>query len=1195
MASKRLDTSFMEEEIVVGDSEETVNEIPVEEPKEEEEKVVVEEKPKSNKKSKTIVEEVPVNETKVKGTVVIEKDREKKIQKQVKKQAKKSAKLEKKMIKARKKALKKGRRTIVRFETDPINGLSAEIVDQREKDGLINKNDVGGTKTVGKIIRGNVFTFFNFLIVVIAACLIFVNAFTDLLFLFIATLNTVLGTIQEIRAKMTVDRLSILNAPTAVVIRDGKQYEIKVTEVVLDDLLYLEAGKQICADSIVINGNIEVNESLLTGESDSIVKKPGDVLYAGSFVVSGKCNAVVDKIGKDNYIQTLTAQVKKYRKPNSDLMKALNTIIKVMTFILVPIGLFLFYMQYVQNNVELVTAVRKTAGAMIGMIPSGLFLLTSVALYLSVIRLGQNNVLVQELYCIEMLARTNTICLDKTGTITDGTMSVRNVIEYNTIEGLTTKGIVSGIMNALKDQNLTSKALQEYFGLSKRIKASATIPFSSQRKYQAVTFDKYGTFILGAPEFILKEKYKVIESEVNSYAKKGYRVLLLAHMEGKISNSELPESECTIISLILIEDNVRPDAISTIAYFRNSGVDVKVISGDNPITVSKISERAGIENASNYISLDGLSDEDVIRAATKYTVFGRVSPAQKKLLVHTLKEEGKIVAMTGDGVNDILALKEADCSIAVASGSEAARNVSQLVLLDSNFDSMPKVVSEGRRVINNIANVASLFLTKTIFSFLLAIQALQSGGIYPISTLQLVIIEMFAIAIPCAVLVLEPNNKEVEGKFLFNIIKGALPGALVILVNSIIVFALVEMLNLKFIDSSTIIVISATHTCMCVLFKVCKPFNTLRRTLCVAMYSVFIICITFLPSFFEFTPIIFISEYYSNDLVVETPRNVPTVNVSKDGYYVIDGMVTEFNAPINTSTFTFSSYGKNGSYYLIVNGTPTNYVIKNPNLTISSDSEYIAQGVVTTFKYSSDMKLICNSDGNICINDVSSESCTNVNIMPTVTISSDGNYVINEKNIGIQAVKEIHSVKIDSNFQIIINGKPINYYIEEPSISYNEAGYLVIGGTKTGVYANTDTVDYNPNITLNGGSYYINNQKTSLEIGTISEISPKLETSVEGYYVLDGRYTSYKVNGDRTQIQISVDSSGYYCVNGITTDILAEMEYSYGGTVETLGTSATLLLATLCLLAGPMIRIFEGVIPWLKKQYHGAQSFIAKM
>ncbi len=885
------------------------------------------------------------------------------------KNEKKEKKAAAKFVKRHRKELMKNPGTLTRYNTDPKTGLSQEIVDKRILDNLVNDSKIKTSKSVGRIIFGNLVTFFNILTFVIAGFLISVKAFTDLTFLLIVLINIGIGTFQEIRAKKTIDRLSLISAPTAIVMRSGFKHEIPVTDVVLDDLLLLETGKQICADAIVLEGSIEVNESLLTGESDAIVKNPGDTLYSGSFVVSGKCSARVDKIGKDNYIEKLTNQAKQYKKPKSDLMYSLSLIIKVMAVVIIPIGLLLFYIMYQRTGLPYVYSLRKTAGAMIGMIPSGLFLMTSIALAVGVIRLASRNVLVQELYCIEMLARVNCICLDKTGTITDGTMSVKNVIEYNTFNGLANNNVVSAMLNALGDNNLTSMALVEKFGLGKRIKYTAKIPFSSARKYQAVTFEKYGTFILGAPEFVFKEKFNLIKNDVNKYAALGYRVLLLAHREGIIENGELPKSECEVASMILIEDNIRPDAINTIKYFKDSGVEVKVISGDNPLTVSKISQRAGIEGAEDYVSLDGMGENEVRSMALKYTVFGRVSPAQKKILVETLKENGKTVAMTGDGVNDILALREADCSIAVASGSEAARNVSHLVLLDSNFDSMPKVVAEGRRVINNVTSVASLFLTKTIFSLLLAIQALITGT-YPISTNQLILIDLLAIGIPSLVLVLEPNNNTVQGKFLSNVIKKALPGAITILIISMIVFGLSDSLSLDATSLSTIIVIAATHTCLMVLFKACKPFNTMRKFLCGGVYTIFLFAILVLPQLFEFRPLVKFSEYYSTNLNSSSIANYPSVSISQDNYYVIDGIITDY---IKTSASTSDYYTAkldNGKYYYYINGViATNKEVVNP--TISYDNSgyiYLGGYEISNLKYSELVSGVTSQKGKYIVN-----------------------------------------------------------------------------------------------------------------------------------------------------------------------------------------------------------------------------------
>ena len=751
---------------------------------------------------------------------------------------------------------------IIRYNTNPEKGLSSEIVEHRKYQGLTNTKTVGSTKTIPTIILSNTFTFFNLLNFAIAGWLISalgVGAWKYIFFIVIVTANLIISIVQEIRSKMVIDKLSILSAPNATILRDGSTYEVPVTDVVLDDILCLSSGRQIASDSILIEGGIEVNESLLTGESDSITKKPGDILYAGSYVVSGQCKARVERVAKDNYIEKLTSQAKKYRKPKSDLLRTLKTIIRIVAILIIPLGTLVFMSQYEGANWggtnDYLESVLTTSGAVIGMIPSGLFLLTSIALAVGVIRLAQNNTLVQELYCIEMLARVDVLCLDKTGTITDGSMSVKNVIEYANPTGLAVKNIYSAMQNVLNDNNVTSQALEEKFGRAKRIKHKAVIPFSSARKFSAVEFEKYGTFILGAPEFVLTKNFHTVAHDVNKAAANGYRVICLGHSTESIVEDKV-EGNVTPIALIIIEDTIRPDAIETISYFKKSGVEVKVISGDNPLTVSKISERAGIDNADQYISLDGLTDKEVIRAASKYTVFGRVSPAQKKILVMTLKELGKTVAMTGDGVNDILALREADCSISLASGSEAARNVSHLVLLDSNFGSMPKVVAEGRRVINNVQRVASLFLTKTIFSFLLAVYCIMIKK-YPIATNQLILIDLFVTGIPSFVLALEPNNSQVKGKFIVNVIKNAFPGALAIALTTAAVFLISTMPGFVITDHEvrTIIVLNATFTCFTVLFKVCRPFNVVRRVLFFVMATLAFIVAMLAPNFLDIVQI----------------------------------------------------------------------------------------------------------------------------------------------------------------------------------------------------------------------------------------------------------------------------------------------------------------------------------------------------
>ncbi len=758
---------------------------------------------------------------------------------------------------------------VERYNPDAKVGLTTEDVEARQMAGLVNVAETGSTKSISSIISSNIFTLFNFLMFLITIWMLSVGAsVANFFFVVIVSLNITIGIIQEIRAKKTIDKLSLLSAPTAIVIRDKDEIEISVTDVVIDDILRLTSGKQITADAVIREGSIEVNESLLTGESDPIVKKEGDTLYSGSYVISGNCYAQVTAIGKDIYIQKLTNQAKKYRKPESELLSSLKTIIRIIGVLIVPIAGGLFWLMTQNGSLLYEEIVLKTSTAMIGMIPSGLFLLTSMALAVGVIRLAQNNTLVQELYCIETLARVDTLCLDKTGTITDGTMTVKSIIEYKTDSKMTLKNIVSAMLNAQNDDNLTSQALKERFGTAKLIRHKALIPFSSSRKFSAVQFDRYGTYALGAPEFVLKGNFDKIADEVTKQSKEGYRVLVVGYSEGHIDNREI-QGQVEPMALIMIEDTIRPDAIETINYFKEHNVEVKVISGDNPITVSRIAERAMVPNANQYISLEGMNDKEVVRVGSRYTVFGRVSPHQKKLLIESLKNNGRTVAMTGDGVNDILALKEADTSIAMASGSEAARNVSHLVLLDSNFSSMPKVVSEGRRVINNVEKVSTLYLTKTIFTFLLAIIGLFRNGDYPISSpSQMVLIEMFAIGIPSFFMALEQNNKQVKGRFLFNILKAAIPGALVVVINSLIIFALSgpDSLNMNNEVISTLIVSSATVTALAVLYRVSLPLNGLRTLLFVSMVTLALVSYFLIPVF-DFIPFFYLDNSTATQLI----------------------------------------------------------------------------------------------------------------------------------------------------------------------------------------------------------------------------------------------------------------------------------------------------------------------------------------
>ena len=747
---------------------------------------------------------------------------------------------------------------VKRYNPDVDKGLSLDEVESRIMAGAVNNSNVGSSKTIISILFTNIFTFFNLLTIGIAIWLVTASApVRQFEFLVVVILNLIIGIIQEIKAKKTIDNLSLLSAPTAIVVRDGIEVEISINTIVIDEIFRLNGGKQITADAVVRSGTLEVDESLLTGESDIIIKKEGDPLYSGSYVVSGNAYAQVVAVGSDIYVQKLTNQAKKYKRPKSELFSSLNIIIRSVAVIIIPMGIALFMLM--QRNASLGLSyneiVLKTTGAMIGMIPSGLFLLTSSALAVGVIRLAENNTLVQELYCIEMLARVDVLALDKTGTITDGTMNVHSIIEFKNESGLTLKNAISAILNAQEERNLTSQALEERFGTARRIRSLAEIPFSSARKFSAVTFDKFGTFVLGAPEFVIKENNtnRQFFEEVDRQYKEGYRVLVVGHSKDSIEDNAVV-GKVSPVGLIMIEDTIRPDAVETIAYFKESGVKIRVISGDNPITVSRIAQRAGIADFNKYISLDGLTDNEVIAAANEYVIFGRVSPTQKKLLVEALKDNGHTVAMTGDGVNDILALREADTSIALASGSEAARNVAHLVLLDSNFSSMPKVVREGRRVINNIQKLSGLFLAKTLFSVLLAIVAIIGKGAYPIEPSQLTPINILVIGIPTFFLAMESNNTRVEGNFLLNVIKGALPGALVILINSLIVFGLSGTLGMTTEVKTTLIVLSATVTMFILLLKISTPFNWFRATIFFTMLFIFFIIVFLRPDFAQLVP-----------------------------------------------------------------------------------------------------------------------------------------------------------------------------------------------------------------------------------------------------------------------------------------------------------------------------------------------------
>ena len=753
-----------------------------------------------------------------------------------------------------------------RFNADADKGLSSAQVKSRIEQGLYNKEGKKYSKSYKSIFLGNICTFFNFLCLLVAVALWFAKApLPQFAFTLIFGANIIVSIFQEIRAKKKIDKLSILSTPTAKVIRDGKRKEINVGEIVLDDILLLSAGQQIPADCIAVDGTAEVNESLLTGESVPIKKEDGDLLYAGSFVASGQIAVRVDQIGDDTYISKLTARAKKYKRPNSEIINSINLFIKAIGLMIIPVAVFMFFTNYeampnanwalVKENgffntlfagdVTLQQTIQKTASVVIGMIPSGLLLLTTVALSVGMIRLARYNTLVQDMYSLEMLARVNVLCLDKTGTITDGRMKVSDCILLNNYTGYSIDDVIGSIHSSLEDNNQTSIALYERFGDSTVLTATDKLPFSSARKYSAVTFGEVGTFVMGAPEFVLKPMPVRVEKIVKQYAQMGLRVLVLAHSTSQIQNGKAPAS-LRPIAIITLSDNIRPDAIETIKWFKENEVEVKVISGDNPVTVAEVARRAGIRHASQYLSLEGLSDIEVENAANQYTVFGRVTPEQKAILIRSIKKAGNTVAMTGDGVNDILAMKEADCAISVASGSEAARNVSNLVLQDNNFSSMPQIVNEGRRVINNIKDSASLYIMKTFLTLTLALTCILTGSAYFFTTNNMMMYEMFISAVPSFVLSMQPNTQRVKGKFIPFVLSRALPGALV-LAGGILTLYVISLTPLAsafgFIGAdghmtpvyNAMLMISLTFTGLVMLFRICQPLTGIKFALFVAM------------------------------------------------------------------------------------------------------------------------------------------------------------------------------------------------------------------------------------------------------------------------------------------------------------------------------------------------------------------------
>lgn len=718
-----------------------------------------------------------------------------------------------------------------RFNADIRYGLNSDQVNEYFENGWSNEPVEPPSKTVPEIIKSNLFTYFNLVFAVLAALLILAGSFRNLTFLPVILANLFIGIIQEIRAKNTLDKLSVLNAPKALVVREGRQFSIPAEELVLDDIVIFKAGNQICADAIVVDGEVSVNESLLTGESDEISKKPGDELMSGSFIVSGECYARLDKVGEDSYISKLTLEAKAMNsEEQSEMIRVLDKLVGVVGILIIPIGLLLFGQQFFFSGASFSKSITSMVAAVIGMIPEGLYLLASVALVVSVMRLASKKVLVHDMKCIETLARVNVLCVDKTGTITENTMEVNGEIPmdgYDSQSMAPLKQIISDFASAMSSDNITMKAMKDYFNKPSDRKAVSVSPFSSQFKYSGAAFED-GSYVLGAPEFVLRENYDNYREQIEQYSSEGYRVLVFGIYDGVIDGKALT-GKVTPLGLVFLSNPIRKEAPETFKYFENQGVEIKVISGDNPVTVSQVALQAGIANADNYIDASTLTTDEAIEdAVLRYTVFGRVTPDQKRKFVRALKKAGRTVAMTGDGVNDVLALKDADCSVAMASGSDAAAQASQLVLLDSNFACMPSVVMEGRRVVNNIERSASLFLVKNIFSFLLSLFSVCFMINYPLEPSQISLISMFTIGVPAFFLALQPNKNIIQGHFLSNVLIKALPAGITdfLVVGALVVFG--QVFEVGETDISTACTMLLAIVGFVILYNISKPMNALR-------------------------------------------------------------------------------------------------------------------------------------------------------------------------------------------------------------------------------------------------------------------------------------------------------------------------------------------------------------------------------
>lgn len=753
---------------------------------------------------------------------------------------------------------------VERYNVDYKFGLNQEHLNKRISQNLTNNTKVKSSKSYASIIFKNIFTFFNMLWFIIAVALVSVGAYKDMLFLFVVVANTAIAIIQEIRAKITVEKLSIETSPHIKTVRNGKIFEVSPSKLVLDDIIILTTGNHIPTDCVIVSGKVEVNEALLTGESNSIEKKEKDSLLSGSFIVSGECYAKVEKIGRDNYIYQMAKKAKEFKAPQSSLFKDLNSLIKYIGIALVPIGALTFLKEYAIAGSTLKDQISNTSGALTSMIPAGMFLLTTIALAVGVVKLSRKKTLVKDPYSIEMLARANVLCLDKTGTITDGTMNVVDFMEYANKKKTNIKKILSSILNAQKTLNSTSNALIKEFGRNEEYRGLNTIEFSSSRKYSVTQLSNKKIYFLGAVTRIGCEISQQQMEFIKAQQQKGLRVIALSELADTEFNQEITGEKSTLIALIVIEERIREDAIETIAWFKDNGVEVKIISGDDPETVSRLAQRVGVRNSDKYVSLEHFSIEEVEKIADDFTVFGRVTPEQKYAIVKALKNKGKVVAMTGDGVNDTLALKESDCSIAMADGSEVARSISNIVLMNSNFSSLPSIVKEGRQVVNNVQNSSSLFLMKTFFAILLTVITLFVQLPYPFKPSMMLLFEFFVIGAPSFLITFEPNNRQIKGNFIPQVLKKSLPKSLLMLFNISVIMVLYYSLTTQIMDFAeykTLVVLVLTYTGVLNLLTLCIPFTLVKSFalgFSVLGSTATIIALPHLFSITAKTPIVFI-------------------------------------------------------------------------------------------------------------------------------------------------------------------------------------------------------------------------------------------------------------------------------------------------------------------------------------------------